>query len=268
MIGCKVYRISQDSPPDQILYKLRALDMDVILFAKWEGMPPLREFERKGIKTVCWVFDLYWGYSRENRLQDAPYFRAQYVFTTDGGHQALFKDIGINHQCVRQGIYAPDCQLATSVTEPQGVAFVGSDNPANLERATALEYIQGRYKNIFTWVGREDTNEMRGPQLNALYAKTKVLIGDSVFSPSYWSNRVVETLGRGGFLIHQETPGLSTEYPHLITYPRGDLPQLKRLIDYYLEHESERRTIVQRNFDWVRERYTMDRKCAELLSKL
>lgn len=267
MIGCTVYRISQETRTDQILYVLRNLDMDIILFAKWESMPSLKEFKDKGVKTVCWVFDLYWGYIRENRLVDAPYFKADYVFTTDCGNHTRFRGLGINHQCVRQGIYKPECTLFP-LKNPQGIVFVGSENQSNIERSRALDFVEGRFKNIFHWYGKQDTNETRGLALNELYAKTKIVIGDSVWSPNYWSNRVVETLGRGGFLIHQDVPGLSTEYPHLVTYPRGDLVALNRLINHYLEHEKERLEIVQKNFEWVKERYTMDRKCADLLAKL
>jgi spore maturation protein CgeB len=78
----------------------------------------------------------------------------------------------------------------------------------------------------------------------------------------------VETLGRGGFLIHQEVDGLKEEYPHLVTYKRGDLNDLKEKIDYYIEHEDERKALVVKNYEWVRDNYTMDKKCAELLSKL
>lgn len=267
MIGCTVYRVSQDAPAARVLYALQHLDMDIILFAKWEGMPSLKEFKLRGVKTVCWVFDLYWGYMRQNRLLDAPYFRVDYVFTTDGGNDNRFQGLGINHQCVRQGIYKPECYRVPE-RNPKGVCFVGSDNTANIERTAALMAVKQHHKEQFRWIGRTDTHEMRGTALNDLYATVKVVIGDSVYSPHYWSNRVVETLGRGGFLIHQDTSGLSTEYPHLVTYPKGDYTALNRLIDYYLTHETERRAIVKKNFAWVKGRYTMDRKCAELLAKL
>jgi spore maturation protein CgeB len=91
-------------------------------------------------------------------------------------------------------------------------------------------------------------------------------VGDSVYSPYYWSNRVVETLGRGGFLIHQDVPGLKEEFPFLVTYTKGDIVELKDLVEYYLVHEEERQDILKKNFEWVRERYTMKHKCQEILN--
>jgi spore maturation protein CgeB len=114
-----------------------------------------------------------------------------------------------------------------------------------------------------TWIGKNDANEMRGTALNYLYAKTKVVVGDSVISPNYWSNRVVETLGRGGFLIHKEVEGIKEEYPYLVTYT--DYGDLKAKITYYLAHDDERMEIIKKNYEWVLNNYTCDKKCAELI---
>lgn len=272
MIGHTVHRIEQKQLAVDILSRLREVEVDIILFGKWDEMPSLAEFQARGIKTVCWLFDLYWGYVRENRI-NARYFKADYVFTTDAGHDAKFKIMGIRHQVVRQGIYKPDCypvtlQDAYSEDMIEKVVFVGSANPANEMRNETLYYLQKTYGDDFKWYGRHDTNEMRGSALNYLYARTKVIVGDSVMSPFYWSNRVVETLGRGGFLIHCDVPGLKEEYPDIVTYEGGNFGNLKEKIDYYLQHEEERMEIVRRNFRLVASRYTMDKKCAELISKL
>lgn len=257
-IGHKVFRIDQYSPPTRILYVLDHINPDIILFAKWEGMPDLSKFRDKGVKTVCWLFDLYWDYVREERIREAPYFKADYVFTTDGGHDEKWKEAGVNHFCVRQGIYRDHCVLLEGT--PSGIVFVGSNNHGNEARTKILQSIPG-----LQWYGKNNTNQIRGMDLNRLYAETKIVVGDSVYSPFYWSNRVVETLGRGGFLIHQDVPGLKEEYPHLITYPRGDSSSLLWTINYYMNHEAERADIVRKNLEYVREHYTMDKKCAELI---
>ncbi len=117
----------------------------------------------------------------------------------------------------------------------------------------------------FKWFGRYSTNEIRGLPLNELYSQTKIVVGDSVYSPHYWSNRVVETLGRGGFLIHREVEGLKEVYPDLVTYD-GTYDDLMKKIDYYLAHEDERREIIKKNFERVRDYYTMDKQCQKLLN--
>jgi Glycosyl transferases group 1 len=212
--------------------------------------------------TVCWVFDLYFGYPREYRL-NSPCFEAQYVFTTDGGHQKEFQEKGINHNIVRQGIFSDECYLLPSQPVNE-VIFVGSDNPYYQERSKIMDKVARKYN--FKWFGRFNTNEVRGEALNRLYSESKIAVGDSVYSPHYWSNRVVETLGRGGFLIHQEVEGLKEEYPYLVTYKKGDVEDLLAKVDFYLTNEKEREIIRQQNFDFVKEHYTMDIKCKELLN--
>jgi hypothetical protein len=265
-LGHTVSRLPMAYPARQLLFVLERIKPDIVLCCKWERMPP--ELQANGIKTVCWLFDLYFGYEREYRVKNAPYFKADRVFTTDGGHQEQFKEAGVKHQCVRQGIYEPECYLAPSTGKSHPIVFVGSYNPLNEDRNKTLEFVEKRYGNKFAWYGKENTHELRGHELNELYAKTKIVIGDSVYSPYYWSNRVVETLGRGGFLIHQEVEGLKEAYPHLVTYRRGDLEDLHAKIEYYLTHEQERKEIVQKNFEWVKQYNTMDKRCAELISKL
>lgn len=267
-LGHEVQRLPERLILMQFVGLIREFRPDVILFTKLFIAEPekLLEFAKKeGIKTVSWNFDLYWGYPRQERIPKTWGFRADKVFTTDGGHEAEWKSVGIDHQCVRQGIYAPECYIETAV--PDGIAFIGSENPLYPERQRMMRFLKENYTN-FKWYGRTDTNEIRGVALNGLFARTKIIVGDSVYSPHYWSNRIVETLGRGGFLIHQEVEGLSEEFPYLVTYRRGDMADLKAKIDYYLKNEAERWRIVRKNHEWVKSRYTMEKKCAELLSKL
>lgn len=271
-IGCEVVRIEDRSP--DICYELDKAKPDLVLWAKLRVDNPavvVAHCKKKGYKTACWVFDLYIGYHRENQLTAHPAFKADYVFTTDGGHQKEFEALGINHFCVRQGIANSECYLEplsdTQKDRPQGVVFVGTDNPLNTYRTDMISEVR-KYVPSLKWIGRADPSEMRGTDLNKLYAKTQVAVGDSVYSPYYWSNRIVETLGRGGFLIHPDVPGLKEEYPHLVTYPRGDWVRMKNTVCYYLMYEDKRRELVQKNFEWVRDNYTVDKKCAELLSHI
>lgn len=241
---------------------------NIVLFAKYNWKQELDEtFEtlrRGGTKLVCWMFDLYFGYQREWQVKNFKMFKADYVFSTDGGHRDKWKEYGVNHYCVRQGIIPSECYIAKTNRPPEyDVVFVGSNNPLFPERKRINDEIAKDFK--FKWFGSFNSNEVRGIALNELYANTKVVIGDSFYSPHYWSNRVVETLGRGGFLIHQEVEGIKEEYPYLVTYKRGDIEDLKAKIRYYIEHDDERRQIIQKNLDWVKENYTVTKKVEEIL---
>lgn len=268
MLGHDVIRIPQNTTGDLVHRKIIQSKPDILLFTKWEYpkevLPALERSKEWGMKTVCWLFDLYWGYEREYRVERSSYFKADYVFTTDGGHDDKWRAAKINHQCVRQGIYKAECVLLDGT--PEGVAFVGSENPFYPQRALLMHKLATELTG-FKWYGRKDTDAVRGMDLNKLFARTKIIVGDSVYAPYYWSNRVVETLGRGGFLIHRDVPGLKEEYPHLMTYD-GTYEDLRAKIDYYLTHEDERKQIVEKNFNWVKDNYTMDKKCEELINKL
>lgn len=265
-LGHTVIRVSQDEPEMYIHKTIVQHQPDVLLFTKWNwglfGDDAIKRGKEWGMKTVCWLFDLYWNYPREWQIKKKKFFKADYVFTTDGGNEAKWKEAGVNHFCVRQGIFRQECQLRPG--EPEfDVIFVGSDNPYYQDRTKMVRRISEFYS--FRWFGRKNTDELRGMPLNKRFGKSKIVLGDSVYSPYYWSNRVVETLGRGGFLIHRDVPGIKDEYPDLVTY-NGTFEDLKSKIDYYLEHEEERLEIVKKNWEFVKDNYTMDKKCKELLN--
>lgn len=270
-LGHTVFRFPPEVSLRSLFNKIDEEKIDVCLFNKYEphegGDLFLKELRNRNVTSVCWLFDLYFGYPREYLVYEASYFRADVVATTDGGHDDMWPKHRINHVCVRQGIYKPECVLMSSDPD-DAIAFIGNDNPLNKDRVKITTQLQQHYGGRFKWYGKRDTNELRGMDLNILYAQTKIIVGDSVWSPHYWSNRVVETLGRGGFLIHVDVPGIREEYPDLVTYERGNFEDLKSKIDYYMTHEDERKEIVRRNHRHVFERYTMDRKCSELISKL
>lgn len=262
-LGHQVQRIPESTSINDTRNILHLIKPNIILYCKWiapeELKPDIEILRRSGTKTVCWLFDLYFNYQREHLVKSRSFFKSDYVFTTDGGHDKEFEKLGINHKCLRQGIYKDECILLPFRSIKYLLVFVGSDNPIYPERTALVK------KLTATWFGAKDTNEIRGMNLNALYSESGIVIGDSYYSPNYWSNRVVETLGRGGFLIHQDVPGIHQEFPYLITYERGNLTDLKAKIEYYLSHEDERKALIQKNFEWVRNSYTMENQCAKLI---
>lgn len=262
MLGYEVRRIPQHLQWRDMQEALLSFKPDFLFYAKWECPreldPTIKTMQRHGMKTICWLFDLYFNYQREYQVRNKSFFKSDYVFTTDGGQQNRFDELDINHKCVRQGIFAEECVLKPFEVIEHEIVFVGSENPIFPGRTSLVKELNA------TWFGRKNTNEKRGMALNELYARSRIVIGDSFPSPQYWSNRVVETLGRGGFLIHKEVEGLQEAYPYLVTYK--DLPDLKEKIEYYKNHEEERQEIVLKNFEWVKNNYTMEKQCQILLN--
>ena len=248
---------------------------DLVLFAKLKIVSGLRQqlidqCKQAGIPTICWVPDLYIGISRERLvLSRDAIFQADLVLTPDGGHDALWDRYKVNHRVLRQGMYQDECKLEPPKEEPFDICFVGTENGEFPYRVDLMERLQKRYGNRFRWIGRTNSDHVRSLDLNALYSSVKVVVGASVYSPRYWSNRVYETLGRGGFLIHPRIEGLDEEftyYKHLVPYDYGDYVGLYEKIDYYLTHDTEREAIRLAGFEFTKENHTLLQRCKQLLS--
>src|SRR6202035_1514872 len=117
-----------------------------------------------------------------------------------------------------------------------------------------------------------DTGTVRGNDLNRIYAGSKVAVGDTLCPnfayPHYWSDRVYETLGRGGMLIHPNIRGMSKSFKnrqHLLYYTYGEFTQLRMLIDYYVTHGAEREKIHQAGHAHVKAHHTYRHRWATIL---
>lgn len=273
-LGHEVVRISEPgfySATTQFIVKEKP---DFVLYAKLKipmvWRPPFfRAMRDNEIKTVCWIPDLFIGLTREKYIHiEESIFQADFVFTPDGGHDEKWKEFGVNHHLLRQGIYDEDCVTGEGGEVSHEIAFIGTANGEFPYRQTLMHELASRYRERFLWVGRYNANELRGQDLSDFIASTKIIIGDSVYSKGYWSNRIYETIGRGGFIIHPNIPGLEKEftyYKHFVPYDYGDFDGLFEKIDYYLTHDTERKYIAQTGQEYVRENHTLINRCQQLL---
>jgi len=228
--------------------------------------------KEKGIKTVSWMPDLYFGLNREKEvLNKTPMFQADFVFSPDGGNQDKFQKNNINHFLVRQAIYDKSCEIRNT-DKKHDLLFVGTLGPEHgSSRAQLLSFLEKEYEKRFYWAGRTGPHEIRNEALTNLISESKIVIGDCVFSDKYWSNRVYETLGRGGFLIHPRIPGIEDEFQdgeHLVMFEYGNFKDLSEKIDYYLNSEKEREKIRQQGFEYVRKRHTLMNRVQQIMEIL
>jgi hypothetical protein len=256
---------------------------DLFLWTRTAGFDPADlEGQANAIKlldipTAGFHLDRWVGLNREPDIHRSPFFHLDYVFTADGGHDTFWSEHGINHYWSPPAILSDEAKRQGHYRKEYAadVGFVGNlrkyGHPEwgpyrrQLYRFLALTY-RGRFK---LWEGG-----IRGQDLADLYASVKILIGDSCLAgnPSrYWSDRVPETLGRGGFLIHPRVEGMSPHYPLLNCYDLGDFNGLRREIDYYLNDEADRLHIAAANRQHVLATATyelrMERVLATTLSK-
>lgn len=234
-IGHNVKRvqITNELTARQIIHD--SCDSDVLLFGKLTSVRGAKELIANAKPlTVCWVCDVYpW----QGRDWFDVHFLADVVITTGSG----------NHHVVRQGIPENQKKIIRSNVKTQDVLFVGSLHYK--DRINLDVFLKQTYGEKYRLVGEKD--EARGDDLTVLLSKTKIVVGDSVPQNNYWSNRIYEITGRGGFIIHPYVQGIETEWSigkNLVTYPYGDYEKLKNQIDYYLSNDDEREKIREAQF--------------------
>lgn len=214
----------------------------------------LRELRRHGVTVLAYHLDLWIGLSRQKDLSSLnPFFsEVQHWFTVDRRMadwlnnntptQAHYLSAAVSHR---------ECWMVPDPRPDLDVVFVGSHryHPEWAYRNELISRLHARYGDRFHLIpGRGQV--VRGPALNRLYGRSKVVVGDSLCPgfdyPDYWSDRVYETLGRGGMLIHPRISGLDTQFrdrEHLAFYDYNDWTGLFDLVDHYLNRPESRESI-------------------------
>lgn len=300
-LGVDVVEVNQDDasawgPVDFVHHIVNDRHIDLVLYTRTHNRTALgardradtagweqcwRDCEARGIVTASLHLDRFWDLHREHLIGDRdPLFTTQHVFTADGGNQDRFAAAGVNHHWLPPAVVADECgRFEPYEAFPFDVVFVGSDAPYHPEypqRGELLRWLRATYGARFGWYGPgrgPDHAVVRGEELGRVYASAKVVVGDSCFanepgsprSTNYWSDRIPETLGRGGVLVHPMTAGL-TEHFGLFTpwvHAPGCWDELGDVVESIIADERpvDRDTAV----DLVRAKHTYRHRCAELL---
>lgn len=247
--------------PSKILGE--ALRSDLLLITStWDNALPLHNmldvFKRcadQGIPTATLHLDAFWSTPRNGRKWWLnPMFHTAYLFTADGDHEEKWKALGKNHIWLPPAVRHDACHFGEYREEYAcDVAFVGSNGQGYHEdvwpyRKELVDNLRAMCKKngwSFKNPGGDDPKISRGDDLNDFYASAKVTVGDSLClkkqDSKYWSDRVPEATGRGGFLIMPEINKLDKLYNlHLPQYSWGDWFKVEQYIGYYLENVDDR----------------------------
>lgn len=245
---------------------------DFVLFSKLHsvrGAGFIERFREAKIPTATWIYDLFFDvptYFGRRNLR-APSFDADIVFMTDGGHREAWAKHGIKQHLLRQGIHAPQAHQGKKISGVPPIVFIGTRSYE--QRIQMLEFLKKTYGKDFAQYGANgERPEVRNRELNDVLASAKIVVGDSMPSENYWSNRIYEITGRAGFLLHPAIPGLEQEFEdgkHYVSFPYGDFATLKKTIDYYLSHDTARETIRFAGHLRTKTRYTYTKRVGELL---
>lgn len=242
--------------------------------AQQANLDALRE---AGIPSVAYHLDKWWGLEREHQVYE-PFFRCDIVCTADGGHDDDWARIGVNHVWMPPAVVHTEVGRGTPLPRDsrRDVGFVGSWREYGHAavwpwRFELVSNVWNRYGSRFRSYPRNG-QAIRGQALNDLYASLKVVLGDSCLAGGathYWSDRVPETIGRGGFLLHPDVPGLPEAFPTgvPITYTVGDLAEVYDLIGYWTDpaRDAEREERIDEGIQWVAAAHTYRVRMAKVV---
>jgi hypothetical protein len=239
----------------------------------------LENLKNNNIPTMTYHLDLWFGLDRQKDLeQDDFYKHIGHFFTVDRLMADWFNEnTEVKGHYLRAGVFEDECYALEANQEPlNDVIFVGSKgyHPEWKWRPQLIDWLHETYGDRFKHYGGDGLGVVRGRALNQLYANTKVVVGDSLVLgynyPDYWSDRVYETLGRGGFLLMPKIKGLETEFTdeELATFEFGSFDSLKKQIEFYLKNDLYRNTMRQRGFNQVKNNYTYTHRWQTIIKEL
>lgn len=271
---------------EQVLDYALASDLLVVVHTHGWVTPGLAldkvlvRLEAAGIPTVTYHLDLWLGLRRQHDLDQDPFYRTiGHFFTADKLMADWFTDnTSVRGHYLPAAVYDRECYISDEPSpHANDVIFVGSKRYHSEwpYRPQLIDWLAQSYGPRFTHVGGDGaTGTIRGDDLNRLYAGSKVAVGDTLclnfVYPNYFSDRIFECLGRGGFLIHPWILGIDDLFEdgkHLVTYPYGDWEALQFLIDYYLDDANvvERERIRRAGHEHVKAHHTYRHRWAQIL---
>ena len=247
-----------------------------------ERVDIIRELRESNVPTMTYHLDLWFGLKRQNDLENDPFYKnIGHFFATDKLMADWFNEnTAVRGHFLPAAVFGPECYIHPDYdgTFDYDVIFVGSKgyHPEYPYRPELVNFLRDTYGSRFLHVGGDgDTGVIRGDDLNRIYARSKIAIGDTLnidFKyPYYSSDRLFESTGRGGFTIYPNIFGLDAFFEdkkEIVFYEHGNLKDLKTKIDYYLEHDEERESIRVAGHERAKNEHTYKHRWATILKEL
>lgn len=230
------------------------------------------------VTTLTYHLDLWFGIERQKDLETDDFYKLiDHFFCTDKLMADWFNDnTKVKGHFLPAGVYHEETYLL-DLPKTNDVIFVGSKGYHNewKWRPELINWLYQTYGDRFKHYGNDGLGVVRGDDLNKLYSSTKIVVGDTLclnFNyPYYLSDRVFETTGRGGFLLMPYIKGIEDLFEvgkEIITFKFGDFKDLKKKIDYYLEHDEEREKIRIAGFERTKKDHTYKNRWIKILETI
>lgn len=267
----------------------KALNADLLIFIHTHGWTTpgmsldrvFAKLKQAGVPTMTYHLDLWLGLARESDLSADPFYKSiGHFFATDKLMADWFnRNTEVKGHYLPAGVFHEDVYHTDEPTDKANdVIFVGSRgyHPEWKYRPMLIDWLRENYTTRFTHVGGDgDTGTIREHELNKVYSNSKVAVGDTLCIgfkyPWYFSDRLFESVGRGGFTIFPYIEGVDDCFEvgkEIVTYEYGNFKQLKQLIDYYLEHDDEREKIRKAGMERVKRDHTYIKRWELILKEI
>ncbi len=219
---------------------------DVLLFHKWYDPRALVRFREQGVKLVFWWFDLI-SYPSDPSLANRCQERERWMntitplvdlgFLSDG-------DFAVRHPgklvTLRQGADGRVAGRGIPIGPRIPLLFTGAVYNCGIGRHQFMGEMV-RYGDKFKHV----THGVHGKDMADLIADADICLAPpEPATDRYWSNRVYNTLGFGGFLLHPFCEELAREYvdsKEVVFY--RDSEDMHCKIQFYLSNPEARARI-------------------------
>jgi len=278
-LGHQVIQVQEDSPHS--LETLPKLNCDVVLWTRTWSMPQIYEAvlqaKSGGRAVIGFHLDRWWGLAREHQVTSEPFFQlCDLMVTADGGPHAKWDQVGVNHLWMPPAVSNRAKKGKVQTQFQRQIGFVGSwrsYHPEWAYRRDLVQFLHETYGRAFRPWPRAN-QQIRGRDLEDLYASVDVVVGDSCLAGGvsyYWSDRIPETLGRGGFLIHPEVEGMADQGfidgETLVTYnlKQNNFDELKSKIDEWTQRQ-DRLVVSENGMRLVHQKHTYLNRMKDLLT--
>jgi spore maturation protein CgeB len=199
------------------------------------------------------------------------------MYLTNRGEIPVYQERGVNARFMTGGC-DPTAHRMTDNTDPffqSDVAFIGKPNTP--ERAEFMQILAKKFDLKLWGSGWERFGlsvaapDVYASEYRKICAGAKIILGWNI-DPTidlYFSNRTWYTLGCGGFLLTAYTPSLEE------IFDRGkELDWFESVgeccdkIEYYLQHDQERRKIARAGYQLAHNEYSYDNMVERIIGDL
>lgn len=233
---------------------------NVIYFKGYYNFEKLPIDDKKGRKTVLYVYYLEGLHPKILGEVDAvasasKRFIDEYVF--GNGYKGQYIPQYTNKERFKDANSEADKQFE--------VLFVGSDHTGKGRKSVDYALMANANLSVFGkfWDKSLRRDVLKGSyidndELYKYYGNAKIVLNDHRKDMAYWgfvSNRIYDVSASGGFVFTDYVKEIEVEYgDSIVMYKNKE--EFKEKLEYYLEHEDERKTLAKKAQKITLEKFT------------